>query len=223
MNTGLEQGQQKESVYYYIRRAVMTHAFSPGQILGIDGIAGEIMADAASVQEAVNMLTLENWVTPVAEGGVRICPVTRREVEEVMEMRQVLEPLILERAMPRLGGRQFAYLDALVVQHERLAAVHGAEEQFLNADKSFHLYLTGFAGNLRLTGFMRTALDLHLRLGVRYVRAQAHIASCLREHGAIVNALRRADCPAAKDALHRHLDRARDDLLAYLEGKWAGA
>ena len=202
--------------YTFIRRGIITHTFAPEKSISVADIVREAMIDAASVQQSLVSLASENWVTLTPEGDFYICAVTLREVEEIMDMRRVLEPLVIEHAMARLSEKQFAYLEALLAEYERLGAARGMEEQLLETDKSFHLYLTELANNSRLTAFMRTALDMFLRLGVNYAQKQLCTDYCLYEYTTIIEALRKADCPAAKDAVQRHLDRARGAIVAYV-------
>lgn len=217
MNTVCDQDRQRENAYAFIRRAVITRSVPPGNVIDIHDVAERTMADVALVRQAVDMLVRESWLTPAPGGQAHVAHVTLQDAEEVMDMRRALEGLIVERVLPRLGRKQFAYLDALLGQHERLVTNPAAEEEFLAVDRSFHLYLAGLAGNSRLSAFMHLTMDLYARLGVDYVRAQRRIAPCLLEHAAIVTALRQADCLAAKDAVRKHLDRTQDALRTYLD------
>ena len=123
--------------------------------------------------------------------------------DQLFEARKVVEPAIAALAARRIDEAALDRLDALTM---RAAAVVDDAEAFLVADVELHDAIRRAAGNAILGRFMESiqALGVASRKATgsrRVVREQS-----LRDHDAIVAALRSHDAAAAADAMHRHLE-----------------
>lgn len=135
---------------------------------------------------------------------------THSDVTEALQLRQALEPMVIELLMPRVSRKQLSELDALLERHKELAGNSRAGAMFMELDKRFHLYLAELAGNRRLTAIMRAIWDLQVRTGSKPFQAPGNMEKFSKEHAEIVEAIRNADCAAAKELISRHIDRAYD-------------
>lgn len=144
---------------------------------------------------------------------------THSDVNEALQLRQALEPLVMELVMPRVSRKQLAELDALIERHGQLAGNPRAGAMFMELDKRFHLYLADLAGNRRLAAIIRAVWDLQVRTGSEPFQAPGHMEILSRDHARIVEAIRNADCAAAKELTVRHIDRAYDEYAKELAPK----
>jgi GntR family transcriptional regulator, transcriptional repressor for pyruvate dehydrogenase complex len=122
--------------------------------------------------------------------------------DQLFEARKVVEPSIAALAARRIDDATLDRLDALAM---RAAAVVESAEAFLVADMELHDAIRQAAGNAILGRFMESiqALGVASRKATgsrRGVRDQS-----VRDHEAIVAALRARDPAAAADAMHAHL------------------
>ena len=123
--------------------------------------------------------------------------------DQLFEARKVVEPAIAALAARRIDDVTLDRLDALVT---RADAVIENSEAFLIADVELHDVIREAAGNSILGRFMESihALGLASRQATgarRGVRDQS-----VKDHRAIVAALRERDRDAAAAAMHRHLE-----------------
>jgi GntR family transcriptional regulator, transcriptional repressor for pyruvate dehydrogenase complex len=123
--------------------------------------------------------------------------------DQLFEARKVVEPAIAALAARRIDDATLDRLDALAM---RAGAVVESAEAFLVADMELHDAIRVAAGNAILGRFMESiqALGVASRQATgsrREVRDQS-----VRDHEAIVAALRAHDPAAAADAMHLHLD-----------------
>jgi DNA-binding GntR family transcriptional regulator len=130
---------------------------------------------------------------------------------ELLEIREALELLALEKSVPRMTPTDLAQLETILQQAEQPDLPH-AEWTVLN--RTFHAALYQPAGRPRLSALIRS---VHLNVGryLQILRASAHrTEQANQEHRAILAACRDHDTATAKLWLARHIEGTRDALLA---------
>jgi DNA-binding GntR family transcriptional regulator len=137
------------------------------------------------------------------------------EVDDVFDLRVVLERRLLADAIPRMGAAEFARLD--IAQRAFDAMVASGEiagSGALNAE--FHMALYA-AARLPKTSSIVAGL---LQTSERYTRLQLAssrgLAKAGREHRELLAACRKGDTRAAGEMLAAHIEGVRADLAAVL-------
>jgi DNA-binding GntR family transcriptional regulator len=168
------------------------------------------------VRIALLRLGQEGLVRSVPRRGYEVAPITVRDVEEVFQMRLMLEPAAARLAIERCSKDELALLRRFDVDARAVDL-----SEFLGAgmlrNREFHLAIAQFSGNDRLVRTLARLLDeaervLHLWLSRE--GEQAH--GILREegeHSAIVETLMSGDPEAAERALCEHLRVAKEAIL----------
>lgn len=202
----------KERAYQALKKAIIAWELHPGDMVNERTLAADLSMSRTPVREALHALQDEGWVSVVPWKGAFVRPVTRIDVNECTHLRLAIEPYAVELAAPNIGIKELAYLDSLMEWQKSLAGKEDASE-FITIDQNFHLYLAELTRNSRLVRILRTLRDIHLRLGVEAVRLRERYAMTLREHMAIVDALRKNDAALAAEAMREHLENTRKTLL----------
>jgi Transcriptional regulators len=198
----------EEQACRHIKNMITARILRPGGGVAIEALALAARVSPATMRGAAGRLVQEGWLTRLSPETATVRPVTEYDIDNTAQTRLALENQIIERVMPRLMRKQFAYLDALVAQHERVAKVASAMEEFLGLDQGFHMYLAGLTGDSQIMRALRTVRDINMRLGLDMERIKSRLIPCLNEHKALVEALRDADCAAAKQAMAEHIGNA---------------
>jgi DNA-binding GntR family transcriptional regulator len=149
-----------------------------------------------------------------AEGGRWLAPaLTDKRLHDLFELRWVLEPLALEKALPRLPEdlliRLRANLDAAVLAAQVSAATLDALEQQL------HVELLGYCDNQALLEAVRLPQTLLVAHHFLYQWTSGLFATepFLPEHLAIVAALQSGDLNGAQAALVDHLQISHERAM----------
>ena len=124
------------------------------------------------------------------------------EVDKLYEARQLIEGDIAARASQRATAEDAARLDALIADQE---AVTDDPERYRDVDTEFHRSLAELADNEFLA---RAAQSLNvLGLEFRKVASEtpAVIGQSIKDHAAIVKAVRRRDADQARAAMVAHM------------------
>lgn len=202
----------REKAYKALKKAITACELRPGEIVNERKLAAQFSMSRTPVREALHALKEEGWVNIVPWKGAFVRPVTYSDINECMHLRLAIEPYTVELATPLIGSKELAYFDSLMKWQKSLAGKKDAGE-FITIDQNFHLYFAEITKNGRLLSILRTLRDIHLRLGIEAVRLKQRYSMTLREHLAIVDALRSGDGKAAAYAMREHLLLTREALL----------
>ena len=172
-----------ERVYRSLRQQVMHGELPPGHALTLRGVAQSFGVSMTPAREAMRRLAAEGALTMSSSGRISTPELTPERIEELAQVRALLEPEMAARALPRV---HFALID-------RLAAINSAnQEAVMNQDA---------------VAYVRSNLEFHRTL---YLRAQtpamlAMIETVWLQLGPTMRALyqkiRRRDLPQH----HRHI------------------
>jgi DNA-binding GntR family transcriptional regulator len=149
-----------------------------------------------------------------AEGGRWLAPaLTEKRLHDLFELRWVLEPLALEKALPRLPA---GLLDRLSRNLE--AAVSAAEVPSATLDaleQELHVELLGYCDNQALLEAVRLPQTLLVAHHFLYQWTSGLFATepFLPEHLAVVRALQSGNLEGAQAALAHHLQISQQRAL----------
>lgn len=184
-----------------LRSAIVDGRLAPGERFSVAQLAQLLGVSRTPVREALLQLERQGVVRFERNRGVRVLETSAHDVQEVFEMRLLLEVPATRRACARLRD------DELQALERELAGMAAADEEapFMAHDARFHELLLAAAGNRRLITTVRSLRD-HVRLEVgTTVGRSRDLDAILGEHRVIMAALRERDAEAAAAAMRDHL------------------
>ncbi|HKY80298.1 MAG TPA: GntR family transcriptional regulator [Sphingobium sp.] len=202
-----------DEVYNAILDRLTCLDIAPGSKIVVDSLAREIGVSQTPVREALGRLEADGLVTKSHLIGHRASPqLTRRQVEQLFEIRLLLEPAGAGAAAVLMTE---PVLDELHRLNAEMAALRDnaqhAYGEFARKDAEFHAVLAQASGN----GFLADALDrLHTHIHIfRLVRNSRITSEAIDEHEAILAGLNARDQNAAFEAMQHHIICSRDRIL----------
>lgn len=205
-----------DSVYEAVKALVMDHVLAPGERVSIDRFARELGVSPTPLREALARLEADGLMRKEPMRGYSVTPLlTRRELEELYELRLLLEPWGARHAALRASASDHAELDRELRRFpddQSEATSYAGYRAVADHDKRMHGLVLRAAGNEAITGaYERTRCHLHLfRIHYRY-RPEV-TRQTLSEHQRIVTAIRAGDAEEADVAMHEHILRSRDRM-----------
>lgn len=224
----------RQRAYDHIQARILSGQLRPGSVVSEQSIAAELGISRTPVREAIRHLEREGMLEPVPRYGTVVRDVDRRDLAELFELREALEPFAVARAAGRLSREDQVALAAYCHEIRGLASGLGRSHdkaldpagmrRLLAADMGFHLVLLRAAGNPRL---LKIVSDSRLLVGVLGARRQEHTREVLlrtcREHAAILRAAVGGDARAAARLMAEHIRSSRDQALAAHDHEHRGA
>lgn len=191
-----------EFVATHLRSRILSGALAAGEPLRQNHIATELGVSSTPVREALRELVAEGLVSSDAHRSNVVRGLTLADVEEIYELRRLLEPILIRRSFASVSSEHLAEAEALIAQ---MAATHEiAAWSQLNG--RFHLALSGPVQTSRMSRLvegLRDASMPYVALSL-YGRVD-ELERSNADHVEIIHAYKCHDCEAAVSLNDRHL------------------
>ena len=191
----------KDLAYEHLKSRIASIGLRDGSFITEAEIAAELGISRTPVREALLRLEGDGLLRLLPQKGAFVPPVSDKEVDEVMEMREAIETYCAGRVAREaidLAGELRLLLD----DQRGLA---GDPEAFIDRDRLFHERIVSACGNTLLTENYHALRDRQMRMGIRAVLHTDRAAHVIAEHEHIVDALASHDEDATVDAVRTHL------------------
>ncbi|HEY5652683.1 MAG TPA: GntR family transcriptional regulator [Acidimicrobiia bacterium] len=194
----------EEMVVAAIREAVLSGVYGPGDKLPQEKLAQALGASRIPVRAALRQLEAEGLVVFSPHRGATVRTLEPADVEEIYELRILLETFALRSAIDEITSTEVDELEAIAEDLDRLAE----GEEWLRLREHFYSRLYAIARKP-----LTTELITKLRADVgRYwlsLRLSDHASG---GHRVIVDAMRQRDPEAAERWLAKHLEEVSTEL-----------
>ena len=201
-------GTAKDRALEYVKTRVLAGEFPGGELISEGDVATALGMSRTPVREAFLRLEAEGLLRLYPQRGALVVPVSPDEVRSVMEARLVLEQFAAGKVIGRGATACAAVFERLSVElaRQRDAAAATDWRAFVEADRAFHAITLQESGNAILSGFYASLRDRQMRMiGESALRDPDRVATILKEHRDIAEALRDGDIPRAVRAVQTHL------------------
>lgn len=206
-----------ERAYQQIRDAIMQGRLESGRRLVYRTLAEELGISPTPVRDAIQRL-VSDGALQLDDRGVAYVPVITAEIYiETINLRLTLESMAAAAVAAMPEGRE-AIADQLAEIHERVARAQreGRAVDALFGNEQFHFVYLRAAGMPILEGLVRS---LWLRCGpsLRLVYNAGFKPLPIHPHVRLIDAIRKGDAAAARQAVDQDLKYAGKHILRQLD------
>lgn len=206
----------RDEVLRTLQAAVISGEMRPGITYSAPQLAQQLGVSATPVREAMLDLVKEGLILTVRNKGFRVVELSERELDELTELRLLLEVTAV-RSIAERGVEP-----RVMVELRRLAegiVAAGARREFVKYnmhDLEFHSLLLSQAGNRSLVALV-TSLRIRSRIyGARELADRDELLPTLREHVELLDLIEAGDAEGAADLMSRHIDHVRHEWASPL-------
>lgn len=204
-----------EKAYQTIYKRILSGKLKPGDKITEVGISKSMGISQAPVREALKRLAEDNLVVLVPRSGCFIASLTPEEIEEIYEIRKLLEGLAMRYAFTHFHGQKVRELRDAILATARIK--HNYADYIktnLKLDAQFHnmIYQESHCPNLR-----KMLEKLRVRMQVLRVRTADYVGEMAvspEEHVEILNCILQGNQPRAVELLTRHIDNTKNIALS---------
>jgi DNA-binding GntR family transcriptional regulator len=193
-----------ENVYETLLRAILTNRILPGESIGEQALAKQLGVSRTPVHDAVRQLIADGLVTQRPNHRPVVATVTANDIEEIFDMRALLEGEAAFLAARRIDR---TLLDELSAVGDALADVSDNRafvQRWADFDEDFHSQIGLAGGNRRLSRDISRYRRL-LRGLNRQHTDMAVLQPALSQHQQILDALSRRAADEARQAMLVHV------------------
>lgn len=204
----------RKKVYEYLRERLLRGEIPPNEHLIEAKIAREIGTSRTPVREALHSLEIEGLIKSIPRVGYIVRPISEEEVEEICEIRAVIEILATRWAIAKAKPKVVEELE----ENIRLSEKEASSEKpraFIERDAQFHEIIAKHSGSQRLLELSQTLRRHMLRYRIESIYSIDNVLRAIEGHKGILEAIRRADPEEVNRAIQHHLQQSKKDILRY--------
>ncbi len=205
----------EEEAYGYILTRIRKGEYHPGDRLKAEELATAIGMSRMPVREAFRRLATEGLLSMRPNRGAVVAVLTREDVQEIFEIRSVLEGLAIRLATPNVDDAALSNLTVLLDWMQQ--AMDAAKlEQWLSRHRQFHEYLCSLSQRPRLLhqiAGLHTAVEPYVRMWFVHIQRPMSVRS---EHEEVIAAIRSRDVDRAEAVMKNHIITTAPELAPYL-------
>ncbi|HEY3206130.1 MAG TPA: GntR family transcriptional regulator [Gaiellaceae bacterium] len=229
-------GTKADDIAVVLEEAIVSGEIAPGTVLRQEQLSERYQVSRTPVREALRRLAALGLVSFEPNRGVRVRTLSRDELREAFLVRAELESLATEHAVPRMGERELAELDAAATQFAQLTAElrdrnRGEDErmrvtsEWMHANHAFHDVIYASSGLPLVTRLAKSARRSFFgpatwRPGGPEV--DDRYEQNLREHQAIRDAIAAGSAAGARALAREHVlssGRLLELILEHMTGQ----
>jgi DNA-binding GntR family transcriptional regulator len=201
-----------EQVYRLLKDGIERGEFASGAKLVESEIAAQLNVSRTPIREAISRLAAEGLVTLVPRRGAFVASLDRTAIRELYEIREALEGLAAELALPELEDEDIEALEITLEEFSE-ALARDDYQVYFEIDRSFHEQIVALSGNSRLQELFQL-IDGSIQV-TRWMHCDSGEISevALEEHKQIVAALHDRDRAQVVKLVRAHIRRVKNDLL----------
>lgn len=199
----------RQLAYDYLLDAMTNFEILPGEAVVEQDVSNILGISRTPVREAMKQLEADGFVYHIRQKGTFVSGITNADIEEIFELRMILESAAVDHAVNSLSDDILA---SLKQQINELGA-DAVDEDYYRADRNLHRLIVDSMCNSRISkifsqlgqqiGFLRRLSS----------RAPNRLGHSRNEHLAIVDALVARNPKQVRRELSLHLENVKANTL----------
>ena len=205
-----------EEVHTALKTAILEGELRPGERLIEARLAERLGASRTPVRQAMHILEREGLALRQERGGFVVRPLYRADVEEILDLRVLLEPYAARKATGKITDEELYKLRRLNKAFGR-ALETGDPHRLAALNTEFHEILYTSARSPRLLGFIHDLRDHFHRYRLTLLRMPDMARRSFEDHREMIAAMSAGDSERVEAVVRRHILTGRRAILAEIE------
>ncbi|MCX5824877.1 MAG: GntR family transcriptional regulator [Deltaproteobacteria bacterium] len=203
----------REKTYDYLKANILSGHFIPGERLAEEHLAEELGVSRTPVREALHKLEQEGLIEPLESRGFRVPQDSPEEIEDLFDIRTVLEGYTLKIICERITDEQIAMLEGLIEKADDALRRKRIDEVF-QWNTRFHDTLHSLVADKRrfhsLIVNMRKYVLRYRKDTLQYLGAAKRASD---GHRQILLALKLKEPELCERVMRVHIRQSKEDAL----------
>ncbi len=193
-----------DRAYEFLRGEILSCRLAPGLRIIEGEIAEQLNMSNTPVKRALGMLIHEGFVEVRPRHGYRVTEITLADVQEIFQLRQVVEPAAAELAAANATPEQLQEMRRLV-DNDPASSYSDRAERVLR----FHQVLADASGNTRLAAVLNGLMDETQRLLYLGLDLEDNVSHQADEHRELLDALLKGNHHLARKIAENQVEIGR--------------
>ena len=191
-------------VYDRIRDDILNGVYKEHDELKEATLGERLGVSRTPVREALRQLELEGLVEIIPNKGARVTGITKKDIEDIYQIRYLLEGLSARWATDHVTEEQLEKMEETLYLTE-FHAKKGNFTQVYDLDSQFHELMYEASGSKMLNHILS---DFHMyvtRIRKTSLASNNRSKNSTEEHRAILDAIKERDAEKAEACAHKHV------------------
>ena len=198
--------------YDALRYSILSFKLKQSTVYNEMSISQELGLSRTPVREALLRLSSEGLITFLPRKGFIVTSYTQKEVEEIFELRLILESVVIKKIVSKISQKNIEKLREYI-ELQRQAAAKNDYHSFMLSDRAFHKTFFELAGNFKLTEIMDNFQDICHMIGVCYLKVDGLYERAINDHEAVLQSLETGDPDRAETAIADHINQVKTAVI----------
>ena len=167
-------------------------------------LAAKLGVSRTPIREAIRMLEQEGLAVTIPRKGAEVAKMTEKDMEDVLQIRVVLDELAVKIACNLMTAEQLNELVATMHEFEESTKT-GDVKRIAEADVKFHDIIYKSTDNPKLVNMLNNLREQMYRYRVEYLKDENNYPTLMKEHKQIVEGLRNKNEQTVTETMHQHV------------------
>ncbi len=202
----------RDVVFNTLRDAILTGKLQPGERLMENQLAEKLGVSRTPIREALRMLELEHLVELVPRKGAQVLDMTERDINNVLEIRAVLEGLATSTACRKMIPEQLVQLKEKEQEMEQ-AWLDNELGLVADFDEQFHDIIFSATENDKLIQIYNNLRIQLYRYRMAHAKLESSKAAIIAHHRSIIGAIENRRSEEGAKVAQEHVKYQIDFIL----------
>jgi DNA-binding GntR family transcriptional regulator len=201
-----------------LRHLILSGEIKDGSAMRQDALAEQMGTSRIPVREALSRLENEGLVVSFPHRGYVVTGLSRNDIEELFDLRGLIEPELMRHALPRITEHGIAEAQKILDEFDVALSNHDIN-RWGDLNHRFHMSLYAHSGRARTLEIVRGLLvnaDRYTRL---LLTVGDGIVKAREDHAGMLELCRKGHVNQAVALTKDHIQRASDELVRILDSK----
>jgi len=207
---------KSDIIYQELKHDIISGRYKPRERVVISGVAKQFGTSDIPVREALKQLESEGLIKHTPHVGAVVTSFNFNDIQKIFQVRTVLEGMATREAVKNIKANEIKSLEKSIAQMKKAVE---SERFFALAqiNLEYHQTIYSVSGNEYLNKIIFELWSLSSRSRALFILAPERARESVREHIAILAALKKGDGAEAERLIFKHNDAALKALKRYLE------
>ena len=206
----------EDQVYEIIKDKIIWHKIKMGERVIDKKLAEELGVSRSMVRQVLAVLVKEELLKMIPRNGFYVREITRKEIEEIYNVRKILEAYVTELAVPKISGRDITEVEEVFKKAKR-DLEKDEVKSFIEADILLHKLLLDNCGNEPLRGIINEYNDKYAFYRVADLSRIERAKESYFEHYEIFKAVKEKKVQLSIELMAKHIESAKKIILNNFE------
>lgn len=199
----------RDVVFVTLREAILEGKLKPGDRLMEIQLSNQLGVSRTPIREAIRMLEKEGLAITIPRKGAQVAKLSEKDMEDVLEIRNVLDELAVSTACDRMEDDELMALKTAKESFE-IAVKKKDTTAIAEADVAFHDVIYQACKNPKLENILNNLREQMYRYRLEYVKDESVYKNLVEEHNALYEGFVRKNKELLITITNKHLQNQID-------------